>query len=76
MQPSSVLNECPLPRDRHRQEERIEPRVVEPFPSEATRRQYQPLLLMENRGQLIHCGSSLFRSHSAAKYDHVPCHAV
>ena len=55
MQPSRVLNERSLPRDRQRQEERIESRVVEPFTNEATRRQYQALLIIGNasKGQKL-----------------------
>jgi hypothetical protein len=40
VKPSHILGQCPLPGDRHRQEQRIEPRIVEAFANVASGRQY------------------------------------
>ena len=43
VEPSHILGQCPLPRDRHCQEQRIEPCIVEAFANVASGRQYEAL---------------------------------
>ena len=46
MEPANVLGQCSFPGDRHGQEQRIEPAVIEPFPNIPACGQYQALLIV------------------------------
>lgn len=46
VEPANVLGQRSFPGDRHGQEQRIEPAVIEPFSDIPTCREYQPLLIV------------------------------
>lgn len=44
VQTADILGQSPFPGYRHRQEQRIEPRIVKPFANIPARRQYEAFL--------------------------------
>ena len=48
MQPSGVLHECPFPEHRQSEEQRIESRVIEPFPDVPAGRKKESFLAIGN----------------------------
>ena len=46
MEPADILGQCSFPGDRHRQEQRIEPAVIEAFTDIPAYREYQTLLIV------------------------------
>ena len=71
VQSSRVLHDRPLPRDRHRQEQRVQPGVVEPLTEEAARRQHQPLLPRGHRRQTRHLLAPRLRAKPTVEHDRV-----
>jgi hypothetical protein len=68
---TGVLHERALPRDRHREEQGVEPTVVEAFPNVATRCEHEPLfvapLLRTHRAKR----TVFLRRHASLEDDHV-----
>src|SRR5204862_6494796 len=71
MEATRILHQRALPRDRHREKERVEPRVVESFTDVAAGRDEQPRFSVWDGRECCCCGASLGRSHPAAEDDDV-----
>ena len=69
VQTPGVLDERPLPRNRHREEERVQARVVEPLADEPPRGEEQPFLRLGNARELLGGRAPLPASHPPAE-DH------
>src|SRR5207249_2567380 len=66
-----VLDERALPRHGHGQEERVQPRVVEPLANVATRRENEALLTVRDGRQLRRRLSSRLGGHATLEYHQV-----
>ena len=70
VQASNILRQRSFPRDWHRQEQGVEPSVVEPLPDVASCRKDQPFLIMGD----IQCGGGGFaslRRHAPSQDDQI-----
>src|SRR5206468_1018736 len=61
-----------LPRDRQREEERVEPCVVEALADVPAGREDESLLAVGNRGELLLCPTPLPGAHAAVEHDQIP----
>jgi len=71
MQPAAVLNERAFPRNRQRQEQCIEPRIVESLTDVAARRQHQSFFALGYRVELLEGFTLSTRCHPALQDDNV-----
>ncbi len=69
VQPADVLLQGSPPRDRHREKERVQTRVVETFSDVAACGNHYSRAGFR-RGKFLHHLSTLLRSHSALQYEH------
>src|SRR5437867_10539711 len=67
-----ILREGPLPRDRHREKERVEAGVVEAFADVLARRKNETLYRVRDRGKLSPDLSPFRRGHASMEHDEVP----
>jgi hypothetical protein len=63
------LNDGALPRDRHRQQQRVEAGIVKALPDVATRREHRTLTVIVAARQSLVCGAILRRAHIAEEND-------
>ena len=75
MQPAGILGDRASPRDRERQEQRIEARIIESFPDVLAGCQDHPALFARNRCETFGGRLSLLLPHSRPQ-DHEVAHAV
>lgn len=71
MQPADILRERAGPRDRHGQEQRIQPRIIEAFSEIPARRQDQAFLTGGNKQSRL-CSVALRGRHAAPEHDQMP----
>ena len=72
MQSARVLNQSALPRHRERQEERIEPSVVEALADVAAGREHEAFLSVGYRRESLLHRATLPRTHTALEHDQMP----
>lgn len=71
MKTAAVLNERALSRYRHRQEQCIEPRIIESLADVASRREKDALLSVGNRGEFGSDAASFLFAHPPLEHDDV-----
>ena len=76
MKPAGVLDQRSPPRHGKRQEERIQPRVVEALADVASGREDEALLTLRNPGEPLLHGAPLLGAHAASQDDEMSREAL